>query len=550
MPVIRISPARLLKLIGRDITIDELSEILFRLKCEVEIGEDGKLVIEVNNDRPDMMISEGIARNIRGLLGIELGYKRPIVRESNINALVHEVPSRPYIAVAVVRNVDIDEEFLEELIQFQEKLHITYGRNRRKVAIGLHDLSKLPCREINYALVPLSKKFIPLHHYEEMSVKEVLEKTEQGQKYGSISIYKDMHPAVMACDEIIAIPPVINADITRIEPGTKDLFIDVTGTDYDAILRVLDVIVTNLAERGGIIERIRVEGKNNRIITPELREETMEIEISYINNLLGTSLTLDEVIKHLEAMRFEALGKGKNLVKVIIPPYRIDILHPADIVEEVAISIGYDNLGPQPIPNYLPAKRSRKMILVKHLRELFVGLGFQEVMTLVLMSRDFVKKIFRGEIEVLEVLNPLSLELSCVRTSLLPGIIAILEKSQYAEMPVKVFEVGYVVTKDENSPTGWRNELRLAVGVMDSEISFEDIQAPIYAVLRALGLQPQTRTYRHPTLINGRTAELLINEEHVGYLGEVHPEVLETLGIKYPVAVAELNVDKIKMILK
>jgi len=550
MPVIRISPARLLKLIGRDITIDELSEILFRLKCEVEIGEDGKLVIEVNNDRPDMMISEGIARNIRGLLGIELGYKRPIVKESNISALVHEVSSRPYIAVAVVRNVNIDDEFLEELIQFQEKLHVTYGRNRRKVAIGLHDLSKLPCREINYALVPLSKKFIPLHHYEEMSVKEVLEKTEQGQKYGSISIYKDMHPAVMACDEIIAIPPVINADITRIEPGTKDLFIDVTGTDYDAILRVLDVIVTNLAERGGIIERIRVEGKNHTIITPELREETMEIEINYINNLLGSSLTLEEVIRYLKAMRFEALGKGENLVKVIIPPYRIDILHPADIVEEVAISIGYDNLGPQPIPNYLPAKRSKKMVLVKHLRELFVGLGFQEVMTLVLMGRDFVKKVFREEIEVLEVLNPLSLELSCVRTSLLPGIMAVLEKSQYAEMPVKVFEIGYVVTKDENSPTGWRNELRLVIGIMNSEISFEDIQAPVYAVLRALGLKPKTRTYRHPTLINGRTAELLIDEEHIGYLGEVHPEVLEALGIKYPIAVAELNVDKIKMILK
>ena len=550
MPIIRVNPARLMKLIGKDITINELSEILFRLKCEVEVCEDGKLAIEVNNDRPDMMISEGIARSIRGLLEIELGYKRPITRESDLSTLVHKVPSRPYIAVAIVRNVNIDEEFLEELIQFQEKLHITYGRNRRKVAIGLHDLSKLPCREISYALVPLSKRFVPLHHYSEMSVGEVLKKTEQGQKYGSISLYNNMHPAVMACNEIIAIPPVINADITRIEPSTKDLFIDVTGIDYDAISRVLDVIVTNLTERGGIIERIEVVKENSKVITPELREDIMRIEINYINKLLGTSLTSEKVVKHLKTMRFEASAEEKNSVRVIIPPYRVDILHPADIAEEIAMSIGYDNLGPQPIPNYLPAKRPRRIILVNHLRELLIGLGFQEVMTLVLMSSDFVKKVFKGEVDVLEVLNPLSLELSCVRTSLLPGIMAVFGKSQYAEMPVRVFEIGYVVTKDVNSPTGWRNELRLGIGIMNSEVSFEDIQAPVYAVLRALGLQPQTKIYKHPTLINGRTAKLLVNEKFVGYLGEVHPEVLEVLGIKYPVAIAELNVERIEMVLR
>ncbi|RLG88352.1 MAG: phenylalanine--tRNA ligase subunit beta, partial [Thermoprotei archaeon] len=285
-------------------------------------------------------------------------------------------------------------------------------------------------------------------------------------------------------------------------------------------------------------------------ITPELREDIMRIEINYINKLLGTSLTSEKVVKHLKTMRFEASAEEKNSVRVIIPPYRVDILHPADIVEEIAMSIGYDNLGPQPIPNYLPAKRPRRIILVNHLRELLIGLGFQEVMTLVLMSSDFVKKVFKGEVDVLEVLNPLSLELSCVRTSLLPGIMAVFGKSQYAEMPVRVFEIGYVVTKDVNSPTGWRNELRLGIGIMNSEVSFEDIQAPVYAVLRALGLQPQTKIYTHPTLINGRTAKLLVNEKFVGYLGEVHPEVLEVLGIKYPVAIAELNVERIEMVLR
>ncbi|MEM3855995.1 MAG: phenylalanine--tRNA ligase beta subunit-related protein, partial [Saccharolobus sp.] len=254
MVTIVLSKRKLLDKLG--LNEHELEDILFNLKSEIKPVDENNLEIEINADRLDLLTTDGIARAVKGLLGKELGEAKYNVTETDYTLVVHNVKYRPYTLAAIVYNVNID---LQELIQFQEKLHQTIGRKRKKVAIGFHDLSKIDSKIIEYREIPLNYKFIPLNQNKEMSVSEVINNTEQGKLYGNISVSDGKSPAIIQDDgQVLSIPPIINSEKTKVTEKTKNLFIDVTGTSYEAVAQTLDIIVTNLAETGGMIGKVKV----------------------------------------------------------------------------------------------------------------------------------------------------------------------------------------------------------------------------------------------------------------------------------------------------
>ncbi len=546
MPVLRLSMPRLLKLIGlQTLSFEELQDVLYKLKCDVEMTEDGKLAIEVRSDRPDMFSAEGIARAVRLYLGLEKP-KRIEVAEYPFTVKVEPPAKRPYIAVAAVDGVELGEEGLEELIQFQEKLHATYGRRRRKIAIGLHDLDKLPSTEIVYREADIdSVEFVPLHHSEKMSLRRVLEETEQGREYGSISLNGNKHPVIFSGNQVISVPPVINAELTRIEPTTRRIFIDVTGTDLRAVLSTLTILVTSLAFYGGKVYGGRVHYPDAVLTVPELEWSVIDLDLDIASKWLGIPLV--ELVK-VAPQALEKLGlvvesvEGSKL-RVLVPPYRVDILHPVDIVEDIAIGIGYDELGLEYVPTLQPSRPSIEMQLERAIRDILVGLGYIEVNTFTLIPSRILEVLNLGDYAKIE--NPLSVELDAVKNSLRASLILVLKNSQHAELPVKVFELGEVVVRDPLSYTGWRNETRIAFAYMDSVIKFETIHADLYALLKTLGLEPAFRRCSDPMLIDGRCACAVIDDEVVAVFGEVKPEVLEKLEIRYPIAIAELYFEKL-----
>jgi phenylalanyl-tRNA synthetase beta chain len=541
VPVLRFRLSRLERLTG--LGREELEEYLFRLKCETEVMEDGETIeVEVNPDRPDMFVGEGVARAVRGLAGLERGWRKPKVVDSGLKLIVESVPQRPFIAAAVVYNVNVDEEFIEELIQFQEKLHETLGRRRVKVAIGFHDLEKMPGREVRYRVAPLDTSFTPLGYPGQMRFTEFLVMDERGEKYGSIALDKEKgsHPFLYAGGEVIAAPPVINADVTRVEPGTKHLFIDVTGTSQRVVAQTLDIIVSNLAERpGAYVGYVAVEGRSPWSRTPLLEERRMTVTVDGVSRWLGVRLSEAEVAEKLEAMRHSAKPLGGGRVEVIVPPYRVDVMREVDLYEDIAIAVGYEN-----ILSGWPGKLHGGEILWEHkvaraVRELAVGLGFTEVMQLILTSPEAVEASgFKGV--SVEVLNPVQAEYSVLRPSLLVTLLQAAAHNQHKKKPVKIFEVGHVVYLDEGEP---RDELRAAFAVLDEEASFENIQAPIYSMLEVLGVEFSVEPASHPMLMEGRAARLTVQGETLGWLGEVKPEVLEAYKIEYPVAAAELSLE-------
>ena len=539
MPVLRFKIDRLSRLTGLD--RGALEEALFRLKCEVEFPEEGIIEVEVNPDRPDMYIGEGVARAVKGLLGVEKGWKPPETRDSGLLLRVGDVPRRPFIAAAAVYNVDVDEDFMEELIQFQEKLHETIGRRRRKVAIGFHDLEKLPSNMLEYRLSSLDTRFKPLDYAVEMSARRLAEVDERGEKYLGLALHEgDMHPFLYSGDVIIAMPPVINSDVTRVEPGTKHLFIDVTGTNADAVIETLNVIVYTLAERRGAkVGKVRIEGSTPWRETPKGETRLYEVSLESMNSWLGTSLDQLAAIELLSRMRHNAAPSSQDMIRVEVPPFRADIIGEVDLYEDVAIAVGYHELGPRRPGKKHGGTLSWETRIARAVRDILVGLGFTEVLQLVLTSPGAVEAVGL-ENEAVEVLNPVQLEYSVLRPTMLIPVLHTLKFNQHRNKPIKVFEVGNIVRRRDGSV---EEDLVLAMGVLDEEASFEVVQAPLYSLLQILGVEFSAEPGEAPGLMQGRTAVLKLPDGSVlGRIGEVHPALLESIGIEYPAAYAEVSI--------
>ncbi len=545
MPVIRFSTKKLLSLLGVELGLEELARLLERAKAEVEHADPEYVEVELDVDRPDMYTHEGMARTLRGLLGVERGLPSYEARDSGVVIEASEVPARPYIAGLVVWDLELEDEDVRELVELQERLHHSLGGGRRRVAIGLHDLDKMPSTRLRYVMEDVDKvRFVPLHHTRAMSLREVLEETEQGRLYGSISLQGSKHPVLYSGSEVIAVPPVINAELTRVEPGTRALFVDVTGTDERGVMDVVCVLAGAIAEKSRTrsIGLVRVVAPWGERVTPNTSPRRITVDIEELKSLVGVDLEAERIVELLRAMRLEAKLLDGGRLEVLAPFYRVDMLNWVDVAEELAIAVGYDKLVEKKPMRMLRGRLLRHRLWERRARVILAGYGFQEVYTYTLTSCRDQEAL--GGIEasrLVRIENPITQNMDCLRASLLPNLLRLAAENQHV-IPLRVFELGEVITVGGSGDTGTETRLHLALLVMDRKVGYEDIQSYVYGLIRLLGDEvEEVREHRHPLLIEGRTAMIKTRRGVTGVLGEVHPSHLEKLGIEYPVAVAELD---------
>lgn len=552
MPTIQVSYKDLCNLIGKSLSLEELEDIILLVKGELEDATpqpdgDYELSIEITSDRPDMLSAEGLARTIKGFLEIELGIPKYEVAPPKIVARVDRsvLPVRPCVAFAIVRGIKFNDYLIRQIMQLQEKLHETYGRKRRKVSIGIHDLDKVNPPFKYFAEDPDKIRFVPLGETKEMSGREILEKHPKGVTYGHIIKDFNRYPLIIDRDgNVLSMPPIINSIVTQVTEQTRNLFIDVTGTEWDAVLYALNIIVTNLAERGGKIEAVRVEHPERSFVSPDLSLKTMNVNIDFINKILGYQLDAPQIIRCLKKCRLDAELVSENEIRVYIPAYRTDFLHPVDIAEEVAIGFGYNRIEPETPPTLTFGKELDDAKFCRKIRDIMVGMGFQEVYFYVMSSEDIqVHKMNLPRLELVTILNPTSQEFTVLRRWLLPGLLLILSRNSHVPLPHKIFEVGDVVEIDESLENKTRNVKHVAAVISDHSTSYEDIQAVVYALLRSLGIEFKVQASEHPSFINGRCATILIGGKEAGIMGEVNPEVLMNFGIENPTTAFELDID-------
>ncbi|RLG92546.1 MAG: phenylalanine--tRNA ligase subunit beta [Candidatus Hecatellales archaeon] len=550
MPTITIQYDDLCELLGRKIPLKDLEYVLPLVKCEVKSVVEKQLTIEVNADRPDMFSVEGVARTLKGFFGIKTGLPTYKVRRGKVVVKVDEKVRdvRPYVVGAVVRNVRLTEEAFQQLIQIQEKLHETLGRKRRMVAIGVHnfDVVKPP---ITYtALEPEKIRFIPLDGTKPLSAKEILEQTYQGKKYGWILENLPRYPILLdSKGMVLSMPPIINGEYTKVTTSTKNLFIDITGLSLQPVEQTLNILVSNLAERGGIVESVKVfypRGYKKRVVWfATLKPFKAELNLNYFNSVSGLNVNLKTLVKLAKKARFNVKVKGKEKLLLTIPSYRCDILHQIDLVEDLIMAYGYDKLKPELPPTLTYGRELPKTRFMRKVRELMVGFGFQEIATYVLTSMENqTTKMGFEKLDLIELLNPKTSEFSVVRRWLLPGILSFLSANVHVEYPQKVFECGDVVVPDEDSETKTRNELRVAAAICDYKASYENIQAIVYMLLKNLKIEDwEIKPTEHPSFIPGRVASIKIRGKEAVILGEIHPKILENFRIPNPIAAFELD---------
>ena len=198
MPVVDVDPDELRELTGHDEkSDDDLRADLFDLGIEFEgWSEDDEMQLEFAPDRLDRLSVEGIARSLRYHYGDDRGVYIPSTNSPKWTLVAEQTPEeRPYITGVVVRGLDFNEDSLESLIQIQEKLHATMGRQRAKGAIGVHDLTMLKGeagrdgtgKSIRYTAVdPDEETFVPLDSDEEMTPREVTERHHMGSDYADL----------------------------------------------------------------------------------------------------------------------------------------------------------------------------------------------------------------------------------------------------------------------------------------------------------------------------------------------------------------------------
>lgn len=538
MPVITFTYSDLASLAGIDTPPEEFANLIPMIGADFHHYDAAadEMGVEFFPDRPDMYSVEGIARAWRAFIGKERGLKRYPVRDSGIELGVEDSVQdvRPYVVAGVVRDVRMTDAFIRSLMELQEKIHLTVGRRRQKVAIGIHDLDKVSPPFVYKAVEPESVSFVPLAKEERMNLREILQRHEKGIDYAYVLEGKERFPIILdRNDEVLSFPPIINGTLTIVTERTRNIFIDVTGTDLPTISGVLNIVATMMAERGASIEAVQVHAAKG-MSTPDLTPVGWELDVRYANSLLGLELGAGEMAGCLERMGYEAHA-SRGRIQALAPATRMDILHPVDLVEDVAKGHGYVRFGASrpevfQIGSERPIERSSDLV-----RQMLVGQGYSEVTTLTLSSQKEQFDLMRlPRSECVEVLNPITEDLDCLRVSLLPSLLAVLRKSKHRDLPQRIFEVGDVVLET-------KRRRRLAVVSIHSKASFTEMKSLAESVLKDMSASYSLAPEDVPTYIDGRCAALKVDGRVVGHFGELRPEVIVGAELGYPVAAMEID---------
>lgn len=516
-------------LIGRkldDKTIQRAAE----MGAPIEELNGNEASFEVFPNRPDLLSTEGFARAFGDFLSPKkrtYSFGAPKIKlKYNPSAKI----AQPYIVMAAARGISLDGATLSSLMNFSEKIDETVGRKRRKLSIGIYDLDTITPPIEYRAADPKTARFVPLEFSDALTLEQIINKHPKGQEYGKILKPFKKYPLLIdSAGQVLSMPPIINSEETRVTTSTTNLCIDITGTDFKTINQALNILCHALVDRGAKVEKALVNNK----ASPDTTPQAMSLDPAYVNRLLGLSLTTDQIIRHLVKMGF--LVTKKKPLTVQVPPYRVDILHPIDLVEDVAIAYGYMKFDPAISETATIGKPIGVQKQLSAVREIMLGHGFNEVATFVLTNLESqFKKMGLSEEKLVTIANPRTADYTHFRNSLLPSLLSMISSNSRYELPQKFFEVGEIAL-----PSG-KNQTHIAAGIVSDHASYSEIRTYLESLASELGDNSFKFTEaKHASFIQGRVASA--GGKFSALVGEIHPQVLKNFGIEYPVAVFELT---------
>tara|TARA_B110000093_G_scaffold182988_1_gene231475 strand:+ start:1892 stop:3646 length:1755 start_codon:yes stop_codon:yes gene_type:complete len=549
---------------------EEWVEKMPSIGCVVEGNDDLGIEIEIFPDRTDLLSHETISRAARAFLNsAEYSPDFKIIQGElslSVDPSIEKI--RPVILGAVVRGVDNGtnpeqrDEFIQSLMEHQEKLHMTLGRKRKFASIGVHDLSKLK-PPFNVIGVDKNHVFIPLAEKEEMTIEDILKSHPKGKEYAGLMEGMDKYPVIIdSNDKVLSFPPIINGDHTTVTENTTDFFIDVTGWDERSCEACLLLICLSLAERGGVVESIQIKNWDGGISNvPRGDSKIHKVPDKLISKILGIELEKSEIATAIKKMGGKLIESrtvtdgpdkaekwadcvvGEKEHIIAMPRWRNDIMHPVDLVEDIAIGYGYDNLPEQLSTVHLDAIPLPSSNLRRRISASLCALGLQETQSLTLSNnRDQFEKLRWQEVGKSTIIsNPITQDHTMLRQYILPSLLNLLSANRHHELPQKVHELGTVVRDS-------RNASRVAWACAEVGGGFSAAKGIASSLLRDLGADLKKVKWisiseKEGPWIKGRGAKIMLNGLELGQIGEIDPNVSFQFGLRAPIQAGEFNVD-------
>jgi phenylalanyl-tRNA synthetase beta chain len=549
VPTVKLDRKVFESLIGKKLSENELKERMAMIGTDLESVDDKEIVVEVFPNRPDMLSEQGFSRAFKAFLGVETGLKTYDIKKSGYKVIVDSnVTMRSYTACALVKNLELTDERIREIMQAQEKLAMTHGRSRRKSAYGVYPLKNItfPIRYV--AKDPSKVMFHPLGFEQKILADQVEELHPTGKKYGHISKGWKKYPFFIdANDHVMSMLPFTNShDTGKIELDTTEVFIECSGTDLANVQTALHIFSSMFSDMGGHVYSLDIEYEDKTVTTPDFTPTNMELDLAYVNKRLGLELKEDEAMKLLHKMGYGGSGK-----EVLVPAYRADILHQCDLVEDIAIAYGYENFEEE-IPAVATIAQEDPFEEFKNkVAQLLIGLGLLEVSNYHLIDKETQTTQMGIEMDLLEILDPVSEGYNSLRSWILPCLMSTLKENRNHEYPQKLFEMGNVFKKDMTKSALADEFTRLGIVLAGPSANYTQARQIVDYLLKMLGVESDVVESALGCFLPGRCGRVVLKDgKKVAYIGEVHPQVLENFGMEMPVCAFELNLTELWEVVK
>jgi len=530
----------------KDFGIDNVAETAEKLGLDVEEVSGDSISIDISPNRPDLLDFFGLRRAMLHYTGHktpnESDYKITNAAETSITVTKNVSKVRPYISAFVVKGIKLSEQQLKYLINFTEKLSETYGRKRRKMALGLHnyDVIKGPL------VYDASKtgKFVPLGMEKEMSFDEIIKSHPKGVAFGStVSAGKGnggvLYPFLKDSEKILSMIPIINSSATAIDKNTHNLLVDVTGTSETTVRGTASLLASSFADQGGEIFPVEIKYTKSSAMQPDMSYREIKVNLNKIDGTLGFRFTESLLITYANRMGYPASKYGNSLL-VKVPPYRMDVFNYQDVIEDMAIGFGYENIKPIPLRSASVGFPGELQEYSNRLAVFMIGLGYSEAMNNYLTNEDisFRQMLQNVEQDIVSIAYSKTENITMLRSAILPLLLQDLSRSAHEKMPQRLFEIGSVFSVSNDKAV---EKVNLSFVEEHSRSNFADIKSVLSSVLSFLGIKYTLKEESNPSFIEGRCAGVFVDGKRTGVIGEVHPAVLDNFKIAEPVVACELT---------
>jgi len=547
------------------VELDDVTSEKAEIEKEVGAGaraegasEEVLYKIDIPANRYDLLCMEGITSALRVFLGKDeppryqtTPAKLKTIVEPSVNVI------RPFVVCAVLRNITFDQNVYDSFIDLQDKLHHNICRERTLVSIGTHDLDAIEAPFYYRANSPADIKFTPLNRSKELDGNETMTALESDlhlKRYLYIIRKSPVYPVV--CDnrnKVLSLPPIINSEYSKITLNTKNVFIEVTATDLTKANVVLDTMCTMFAQYcvpALQVEQVTVEYPDgSSMVTPQLEPRKIEVSTANINQMLELNLSSQEILVLLKKMLLSGTETQPGKLEIDIPPTRSDIFHEVDVIEDVAIAYGYNNLNVVPPKTVCNGAQQPLNMLTDLLRYELAYAGYTEILTFALCSYAENYALLRRPDDNLAVKigNPKTVDFEIGRTNLVSGLLKTLSNNKKLPIPVKLFEIADVILRDNSVDVGAINSRRAAVLYSDSIGRFEYVHGVLDQLMLKLNIS-KSRYYldavscTDEALFPGMRANVIVDDKPIGVIGVVHPEVVKNFDLTFPCSVLEIDI--------